>query len=117
MKKLLYLTLLLIGTGSLMCILTFALVAPSGDYEVRESTRAYLACQRGVARELRDPDSAQYAPWSEATIQEVPEGSHVWHIVAWVEADNGFGATLRENVYCEVDLSNPEVNRIDANLY
>ncbi len=57
-----------------------------------------ILCQQLVKGELKSPSTADF-PW---TAQTYRKGKNRWVINSYVDSQNGFGATIRTNYFCDV---------------
>jgi hypothetical protein len=64
------------------------------------ATMAKSDCDRFVRESLRAPRTAIFAEISEAVVRE--EGAGRFVVDSWVDAENGFGAMLRNGFTCIV---------------
>lgn len=60
-----------------------------------DTTMAYIMSQRFVKRELRSPSTAKFPSYHSDSVTVRQTGECKFHISAYVDAQNGFGATVR----------------------
>lgn len=70
-----------------------------------QSTMAVVQCQNYVKDRLRSPSTADF-PWLDHAV--VPRGNETYMVKSYVDAQNGFGATVRNNYICEIRYSGGE---------
>lgn len=61
---------------------------------------AQSACESFVKRTLKAPSTATFAPHN--VLQISGTGTGPWTVVGYVDAQNSFGAMLRQNYFCKV---------------
>lgn len=66
-----------------------------------DETEARLQCERIVENNLRSPGTADFAPNREVTYTEV--GTEGLQVNGWVDAENAFGGTIRNDYQCTVE--------------
>ena len=67
-----------------------------------KSAGAFGACQNFVSNRLKSPSSAHFAHVWNSTITADGTGDGSYTVVSHVDAQNGFGATLRTSFVCQV---------------
>lgn len=71
----------------------------SADDDGRDDIGAQVACEEFVTRQLASPSSAEFpGPWDFT----VTGAGNEYVVSAWVDAQNMFGASLRQNFTCTV---------------
>lgn len=66
-----------------------------------DETMAYVMSQRAAAKQLRSPGTAEFALMPEA--KSVRTGTCKFAISSWVDAQNGFGATVRTHYVADME--------------
>lgn len=72
----------------------FALVTPTAN--VADDFDACWMAQKFVKEQLKAPSTATFAPCRQPDTV-VSRTERIWHVRSWVDAENGFGAMLRNN--------------------
>jgi hypothetical protein len=75
---------------------------------------ASTECERFVKNSLKAPSTAEFAPHRQLQITGSGEGP--WRVVGWVDAQNSFGAKLRNNFVCEVQFSGDTVRLLNLQI-
>jgi hypothetical protein len=72
-----------------------------------------VECREAVKEQLKSPSTAKFPGLleSDAQARETDDGQRVW--VGWVDAENGFGGTVRTDFICTYD---PQTEEFVANL-
>jgi hypothetical protein len=95
-------------TGCLIAIVLIALLFTSctgwlfsgGSSDRQDEFGAYDACRQVVRRQLVSPATASFPSTDSATVRQ--SGS-TWHVAAWVDADNAYGASIRHPWTCTAE--------------
>ena len=66
---------------------------------------AVVQCQNYVKDRLRSPSTADF-PWLDHSV--TPAGSEAYVVRSYVDAQNGFGATVRNNYECKIQYAGGE---------
>lgn len=94
------------------------LTSSSDDSSVRAKltkTGAQIACEARAKMTLKSPSTAEFAPFHEVRFSGSDGGPfHVW---AYVDAQNSFGATLRSRFYCTVESNGAEPSVTEFEWY
>jgi hypothetical protein len=77
---------------------------PAKPSRTRQVAAATLACQEQVRARLKSPATAQFPPFPEVRGNE--QGLAM--VISHVDSQNSFGALLRTQWICEVDVSDPD---------
>lgn len=81
-----------------------ALLPKSESTEKRDQAEAYLMAQKFIRRQLKSPSTAEFPSFvmerGEININTLDDGSYV--VMAWVDAQNAFGAKLRKRWGCKL---------------
>ena len=94
------LSLLLSGCGSSSDSgSTTGTTSKSKSKTVVDETEARLSCEDLIKNQLKSPSTASFAPRNEWTFTEVSGG---YRASGWVDAQNDFGATVRNSFTCTV---------------
>lgn len=80
---------------------------PQEVEEVKMSDKidAWVCAQNEIERNLKSPSTAKF-PWS--GYKAVDLGDNKWIISSYVDAQNGFGAMIRTNFMCNVEVTDVE---------
>lgn len=84
---------LLLGGG-----VTYYLLSRPGPQDPLSTANLVTACQEATKRQLKSPASAKFSDETTSALSETR--MRVWGVV---DAQNGFGAQLRERYTCEAD--------------
>lgn len=77
-----------------------------------DSVSAQLNCEKQVKMRLKAPSSAKFAPYGDLNITRPDEKT--WRVFGWVDAQNGFGAMIRNHYTCTITyLGNGKI-RVDS---
>lgn len=68
-----------------------------------DSFSAMTECERYVTHSLKAPSTASFAPYGDLSI--TGQGNGPYTVVGWVDAQNSFGAMLRNRYSCTVLFS------------
>lgn len=79
--------------GILMCI-PLLFVIPSESASSNSATDAKIYAQIAVKRNLKSPSTAKFCKYDEMTAENTSGNN--WEITGYVDAQNSFGAELRE---------------------
>lgn len=89
----------------LVVLSTLALCAPlaacGGSAGDEDGAIAY--CHQFVEDQLRSPSSADFPSFPEHEVTET--GTQRWRVSAYVDAENGFGGTVRTDWTCEISYN------------
>lgn len=94
------------GTGCLVAIAVFIgfIVMISaiggGDRPDHDPITAFVMSEEFVKRKLKAPDSAKFPSFEDSFVRDL--GNGVYEVTAYVDAQNSFGATLRNRFYCKL---------------
>lgn len=69
-----------------------------------ESTNAKICAQKAVEDNLKSPSTAKFCSYSEMTATNL--GDNRWKVTGYVDAQNSFGATIREEWTVTLTLTN-----------
>lgn len=97
--------------GLLAIPIFIAMLTPSSktDEKLGETDRsidAMLMCQEFVGRKLKAPGSAEFSSHSQTSIKKNSETQY--GVIGWVDAQNSFGAKLRNSYVCVVEYQGGE---------
>jgi len=77
-------------------VLFAILVSSCAKPEPKDSAlSAYIISQQFVEEKLRSPSTAKFPMFREAHVTNIGEGKYI--VIAYVDAQNHFGATIRNN--------------------
>ncbi len=101
------LVLILIGLIAVLClcVFTFATSSTSTPENPATPTMASIMCEKFVTDRLKAPSTAKFAPYRELKITTYGKNEGVkdaFRVIGYVDAQNGFGAMLRNNYICDV---------------
>lgn len=87
-----------VAIAVLVTVLSIASAAIFGQPapRVADASDACYMAQTFVKKELKAPSTAKFAPCREPDTV-VTQTNRIWHVRSWVDAENGFGATLRNS--------------------
>ncbi len=76
---------------------------------------AYVMCQDFVKKRLRAPGTAKFPGMFEETSSQATTalGSNSFRVRSWVDAQNGFGALIRNDYVCKVTYTGSDNWRLD----
>ena len=80
----------------------------STSYNPASVTNASLMCERFVTKRLKSPSTAKFAPYRELKITTYGKNEGIkdaFRIIGYVDAQNGFGAMLRNDYTCDVQYA------------
>ena len=100
--------ILLIGTG-----IAIAIVSNSGK-GVPDKANAVVIAEQEVRKELKSPSTATFSQMSETT---VTQNGDTWTVRGWVDAQNSFGATKRNNYTVVIKFSGNSYEVISCTVY
>ena len=95
----------LIGIGIVLflCITCLCIIfSLPGKTEKNYKTAAYVECMVYVENMLKSPSTAKFPGSSDSDIRELD--NKVFEIRSYVDAQNSFGAMIRNNFYCKVQF-------------
>ena len=100
--------------------LTLATTAPHANAQQSEDQMAAkMMCQTFVRKKLVSPSTAKFEPVAKtAAVPSIAEGflgmKDTWDASGYVDAQNGFGGTLRNEYYCTMTKTGPDKWRAHA---
>jgi hypothetical protein len=65
-------------------------------------SEAWYTCRGFIEDRLKAPSTAKFQTRSTGAVTDLGNGSY--SMIIWVDAENSFGAMLRNNYYCEIKL-------------
>jgi hypothetical protein len=86
----------------LLCVI-FSCIAFTGNDSGNKkdyATMAFIQCTVYVENRLKSPSTADFPASSISNIQDL--GNNVFEIRSYVDAQNSFGAVIRNNFYCKI---------------
>lgn len=88
-----------------ICIICscIAFMSSGGDGKKDYATMAYIQCTLHVENRLKSPSTADFPGSSSSNIQDL--GNNVFGVWSYVDAQNSFGATIRNNFYCKIQYT------------
>jgi hypothetical protein len=110
-----------VGCASLVVVFViFAAIGGGGDSgqpEVGEGPRwsgAWVVCEDFVRQRLRAPSTAEFpSAWSDNSRFVTDLGGGKFRVSAYVDAQNGFGAQIRNNFVCTVQWTGGSNYRLE----
>lgn len=74
---------------------------------------ALTQCRNAVRADLKNPRSANFKGVFDSPLNDVTSlGSRRFRITSWVEAQNGFGATIRRTFSCTVNMASRNIENL-----
>lgn len=67
-----------------------------------DAITAFIMSEQFVEQRLKAPSTAKFSKYHEVEDQITKIGTNKWHVVAWVDAQNGFGAMIRNHYSCDM---------------
>lgn len=86
------------GVGLILAIVVAAIVTGGSERTTGSETGAWVVCTERVAEQLRSPSTADFPAMRSA---DITGGPTEYAISSYVDAENAFGATVREPWTCE----------------
>jgi hypothetical protein len=77
------------------------------------STMAYVICKEYVKNSLISPSTAKF-PWGDVTKKHL--GNNIYEVTSYVDAQNRFGAMIRNNYYCKLQYTGGDTSDEEANI-
>lgn len=112
--------LILFGVIALCIIVLFSMCVfgRKGDDSIGESD-AWVCAQDIVEKNLKSPSSAKFCLMSEATIHYNGEdgGGSRYTVSGYVDAQNSFGATIRQNFTVNLTVTKDGYRRATCTFY
>ncbi|NIC42700.1 hypothetical protein [Aquabacterium sp. A08] len=82
---------------------TMVIVGTTPDNNTgRDAVSAHMYCERLVKSSLKAPSSAKFASFSDASVTSTGAGK--FRVVSYVDAQNSFGAMIRNSFACLIDF-------------
>ena len=79
---------------------------------VPEDLLAYTLCSNAVKKQLKAPSTAVFADVSERASQIKTTGAHTYAIESYVDAENSYGAKIRTQWSCTIEIDGQAQYRI-----
>jgi hypothetical protein len=95
----LVIVLLMVASASAVVFIAARRPAQSPD-PPGESKTVYTTAQCFVMQGLKEPNTAKFPDLAEAKL--TPLGPHTWRVQAWVDAQDTFGAPVRDAFVCQI---------------
>lgn len=97
----------------IIILLSLSLVLPliscgssSSDDSDMEKAAVWTIVQECVTKNLKSPSTAKFPTYNYATIKLTDSNNgdikEKWHVESYVDAQNGFGATIRQNFRIDI---------------
>ena len=99
------------GVWLVVAILLSAMCACGGSSEVDDDSMARTMCQKFVRQSLKAPSTAKI-PYGEQTVATLDNGHYI--VTGPVDAENSFGAMLRQTYYCETHRKDGDMWVLDS---
>lgn len=84
-------------------MITAVLLTGCGDSEEDLKIQAWVCAEDIVEQNLKSPSSADFCSYTDADILNL--GDNEYKISGWVDAQNGFGATIRTDFTVTLELT------------
>ncbi|MEA5023919.1 hypothetical protein SDC9_15167 [bioreactor metagenome] len=91
-----------------LLIFTF-LVVGCGSENLIDEAQFYV--QEKVKANLKSPSTAKFSKWDDSLVKKLDDNKY--SVKGYVDAQNGFGATVRSNYYAEVIFVNEDEYRVE----
>lgn len=93
---------LFVVLGVVVALIIGGIVASSigGTYDPNNAAEAISQCEARIERELKSPATADF--------NSTASGSGTWTVTGTVDAENGFGATVRAKYQCTVVVNDDD---------
>ena len=113
MKAFIRLVMVLFTVASASAVVFIAARRPAQSPDPpRESKTIYTTAQYFVMQGLKKPTTAKFPDLAEAEL--TPVGLHTWRVQAWVDAQDTFGASVRDAFVCQISQEADGRWRLDA---
>lgn len=95
-------------------VLFLCLIIPftACENETDENAVVWTFVQECVSKNLKSPSTAKFPTYNHATIKQVGDSSEdikqKWHVESYVDAENSFGAKVRQNFSIDIIRHNDE---------
>lgn len=66
------------------------------------SSMAYTMSKQFVEKNLKSPRTAKFAKLWDDGVEVQSAGANRWHVESWVDAQNSFGAMIRNHYSCDM---------------
>ena len=90
-------------------------VAINADINIWDRSMAITMAKQILEQKLKSPASAEYQPPIDMTVQKTNKGN--WEVFGWVDAQNSFGAKLRNNFYLKMKQEGDRWIPIKVSMY
>ena len=98
------------------CLIAFLIVAflylivqiftPPTDTSMTPSQIAWYGCRQAIENKLKAPKTAEFQRYSEKDIRNIND--KIYYVYMYVDAQNSFGAMIRSDFTCNIELSGNE---------
>lgn len=108
----------LVVAGAGIATIAIVLYIRSSDSGMRtgpsrpDHRTAYETCETLVKERLRAPSTAEFGGYGQANIER--SGGETYRIEGWVDAENAFGAMLRNTFVCSHDADSRTVRLLSV---
>ena len=90
----------------LCCVILLSIVLLGCGSSASEEASVWEATKDCVSQGLKSPSTAKFPNYDEATITKTNTDNSAikgqWHVESYVDAENSFGATLRQNFSIDI---------------
>lgn len=113
-----FLIVIMIGAGAIFTVFnsignpfssSYSKVEMKDNYG-HDKFDAHVIAEKVVSEQLKSPSTAKFSKTSECTISV---DGNTWTVSGWVDAQNSFGATLRNNYTVKITFSGREKYTVD----
>lgn len=84
---------------------TFVTCKPKGAKEKTLDEVAFDICKKAATARLKAPSTAKFGSFSESSVEKTMEKDNRYYIRSFVDAQNPFGAMLRNKYECVADYN------------
>jgi len=113
MKAFIRLVIVLLAVASASAVVFIAARRPAQSPDPPgESKTVYTTAQYFVMQGLKEPATAKFPNLAEAEV--TPLGPHTWRVEAWVDAQDTFGAPVRDTFVCLITQGEDGRWRLEA---
>ncbi len=107
LSKTLFVILLIAGVISIVIVSAVSKNAP-------DKASVVVIAEKAVKEKLKSPSTAEFSPMSETT---ATKSGDTWTVSGWVDAQNSFGATMRNNYTVVIKFSGNSYEVISCTVY
>lgn len=92
--------LVLVALFAVLVIAMMSCVGGSADRPEHDPIAAFVMSEGFVKDRLKSPSSAKFQPYSASNVRDL--GNGVYEVTGYVDAQNSFGAMIRNRYYCKL---------------